>query len=497
MLACSRTDKHTCPTKTMRFYHAHNNNMKNNFQRVLLMRMRSQLIKNVKHPHHVYPPLTLKYMEALLRQEGGYEVKLIDTWLGSPTIDELVREAHDWQPDVVIIMANPVDSQTAFEFGRALKQQHTFFLTAVGQEVAMHLERFWEANSPFDVALPGESEMEALNMMTLLNAKGAAAVKEKYHPSTGLTPFVAEDLNKLPFPTYTPEEIEQYCFSAYPLRMKKNAKWGFILSSRGCPYNCFFCSPVMRKTTGEKVRVRSVANVVDEIEHLMRLGVNVISFEDDDLTAKKGHIQGLCDEIRARNITVSWICHARVDEVTPELMNAMKDAGCILIRFGVESANERILQLLNKNPRKKDWRKICNEAFHEARRLGIATNALIIIGNPDETAEEIENTINFVVELNPDMVQVHFFTVYPGSPAYEVYKSRVPEDQVAKLHHYNLPIVNLSKLSEQELWKLRSHFYKRFFMRPAFVFSHILHYSLFYLTNPKVFHQLWNVTGIL
>ena len=468
-----------------------------NYQRILLMRMRSQLIGEVKHPHHVYPPLLLKYIEALIRQAGGYDVQVIDTWLSTHPQAELVQQVKAYAPDVAILMANPVDSQTTFDFGREIKQQNQCFLVAVGQEVSSNIDHFLSPTSPFDVALPGEAEVEILSLLHTLNAKGAEAVKAKYHPSNGLPPFVINDLDKLPFPTYTKAEIESYCFSAYPLRMQKNAKWGFILSSRGCPYNCYFCSPVMRKTSGAKMRLRTAANVVDEIEHLMAAGVNVISFEDDDLTAKKEYLRALCQEIRRRRLDVNWICHSRVDELEPALMQEMKAAGCILLRIGVESASERILQMFHKNPRGKDWHKTCKTIFSEARRLGIATNALVIIGSPEETQAEAEATINFVAELNPDMVQVHFFTLYPGSPAYEDYKDRIPPEQVAKMHHYNLPLVNLSRLTPEELWKLRSKFYKRFFLRATFVFQHLYHYSLFYLFNPKVFRQLSHVAGIL
>ena len=340
-----------------------------NYQRILLMRMRSQLIGEVKHPHHVYPPLLLKYIETLLQQAGGYEVKLIDTWLSGQQQGELLEKVKAWSPDVAVLMANPVDSQTTFDFGSDLKQQNKCFLVAVGQEVGLNLNHFLSPTSPFDVALPGESEVEMLALLNGLNAKGAEAMRAKYHLSNGLQPFVVNDLDKLPFPTYTRAEIESYCFSAYPLRMKKNAKWGFILSSRGCPYGCFFCSPIMRKTYGEKVRLRTAANIADEIEHLMASGVNVISFEDDDLTAKKDYLRALCQEITRRKLNINWICHSRVDELEPALMQEMKTAGCILLRIGVESGSDRILQMFRKNPRRKDWKKRNQKSMNGFQKL--------------------------------------------------------------------------------------------------------------------------------
>ncbi|MBW2056590.1 MAG: radical SAM protein [Deltaproteobacteria bacterium] len=468
------------------------------YQRILLMRMHSPLIGKVKHPHHVYPPLPLKYMEALLRRDGGYEVKLIDSWLPSEAGEDLVGKVKAWSPDVSILMANPVDSQAAFEFGTEIKKEDGCFLVAVGQEVGLNLESFLSATSPFDVALPGESEVEVLSLVNRLNSRGPEKVRALYRSSSnGLKPFSVNDADGLPFPTYDRSEIDSYCFSSYPLRMKKKARWGFVLSSRGCPYGCYFCSPIMRKTYGAKVRTRSAENVADEIEHLMSLGINVISFEDDDLTARREHVLSLCREIRKRKLKINWISHARIDELDPPLMKEMKEAGCILLRLGVETGSERVLKLFRKNPRGKNWEETCKAVFAEARRLGIATNALVIIGSPGETRQEVEATIRLTLALDPDLIQVHFFTLYPGSPAYDEYKDRLPRDEISKMHHYNLPLVNLSRLSQEELWELRSLFYKRFFLRPSFVLKHIYHYGIFYIQNPKVFRQLSKVTGIL
>jgi radical SAM superfamily enzyme YgiQ (UPF0313 family) len=378
------------------------------YRRILLLRIHSPFVGKVKHPHHVYPPLPLKYVEALLKNEGGYEVKLIDSWLPSQEHGDLVETVNAWSPDVSVLMANPVDSQAAFDFGGQLKGQNGCFLVAVGQEVELNLGSFLSAGSPFDVALPGESELELLSLIRGLNSQGPEKVKASYHPSSnGLKPSAVEDLDGLPFPTYTQDEIDSYCFSSYPLRMKEKAKWGFVLSSRGCPYACYFCSPIMRKTYGKRVRVRTAENIVDEIEHLMGLGINVISFEDDDLTAKKGHVLALCQEIKRRKLNINWISHARVDELDGSLMKEMREAGCVLLRLGVEAGSERVLRLFRKNPKGRDWKKTCQSVFSEARRLGIATNALVIIGSPDETREEIEATIDLTLELDPDVIQVH------------------------------------------------------------------------------------------
>jgi radical SAM superfamily enzyme YgiQ (UPF0313 family) len=163
----------------------------------------------------------------------------------------------------------------------------------------------------------------------------------------------------------------------------------------------------------------------------------------------------------------------------------------------VESASYRILGLFRKNPRNLPWREMCLSVFRAARDIGIATNALIIMGGPGETREEAERTIDFVLDLDPDMIQVHFFTLYPGSPLYDEFTGVVSRDEIARMHHYRLPAVNLSRMTLDELWQIRSLCYRRFFLRPSFLVRHLRLHGLFYLLNPRVVRHLSRVSGIL
>jgi anaerobic magnesium-protoporphyrin IX monomethyl ester cyclase len=441
--------------------------------------------------------MLLKYIEALLKRDGRFEVRLLDGWLRDGTPVALQRKLANWSPDVVVLMPHPVDLRGAVDFARDLRSQDGAFLVAVGPAVDLNRPALLSADSPFDLALPGESEAETLAVVERLNTEGPAAVRAAYRSAGEGRPFTVDDLDSLPFPSYSKSEVASYSFSSYPLRMSRPARWGFLLSSRGCPYGCYFCSPVMRKTSGPVVRLRRARSVVDEIEHLMACGANVISFEDDNLSVSKDHLLGICREIRQRCLAVNWICHARVDELDQSMMKEMKEAGCVLLRLGVESASDRVLNLLRKNPRGLPWMGVCKTTFAAARRAGIATNALVIIGSPGETRDEVEQTIELVLELDPDIVQVHFFTLYPGSPAYDAHSSRVTGDQVASMHHYGRPVANVSQIPTDELWKTRSEFYKRFLLRPSFLLRHAYHHGAFYLCNPQVVRGLSRVAGII
>lgn len=513
--------------------------------KVLLVRARSDQIGKLDHPNHIYPPLPLKYIEALLKAKEGYQVRLWDCWTDPQPLGDLVANTLRWLPDMLVILANPVDAEMASQYASGIKASGSqTLIVGIGPEVTLSPEKFTLPGSPFDAALPGEAELEMVSLVERLRqGQKPEEVRAQYFRflQGKPEPLLIADLDALPFLTYSPEELRKYQF-IYPLRMKKKARWGFILSSRGCPNPCIFCSPIMRKSYGRKVRIRSALNVVDEIEHLMKQGVTVISFEDDDLTVDRQHLLSLCQEIRKRSLKISWIAHARVDELSPPLLRSMRDAGCVLLRLGVEAGSERIIRVLKKGPQAEalrkektvgsngdggageqgagreeeispslhrstappllgprpanGWRQKCLTAFQEIRKVGIATNALFILGSPGETREEMEETIRLAHELRPDMIQVHFFTLYPGSTAYDEFHDRIPPEEIPTLHHYHIT-TNLSAIDPQELQQIRARFYKGFLLRPPFLLEHLYRYGLFYLRNPEVVRRLWEITRVM
>lgn len=453
---------------------------------------------DVQHPQHGYPPLPLKYIEALLLRERGLEVRLMDGWVEPFSHQAFCKEALDFSPDGAVISFTSFERQEATRLAQALKTQARAFVVAIGQDVSAQPHHFMTPASPIDVALPGEAEEETASLMVRLReGQSPQSLKEHYASLVkDVNPLLVEDLDALPFPSFSQRELNSYgCL--YPLRLRKKVKWGFILTGRGCPHRCLFCSPITRKSFGEGMRLRSSENIVDEMEHLMAHGVNAFSFEDDNFTAKEAHVLSLCEEIQRRHLKVHWMARARIDGIRPHLLEAMKEAGCLLLHLGVESGSERIIRLIRKSSNNGAWPEMCKRVFHEAKRVGIATNAFFVLGCPTETREEVEQSIHLAEQLAPDMVQVHFFTPYPGSEAFEAMGGALGDEELAKMFHYTIPIVNQSLISNEELWRLRARFYKGFLFNPAFLLRHLYYYGLFYLRNPDVLFNLLGVKAIL
>jgi len=468
------------------------------FNKIYLIRMGSAVLKESGgHPRHFTPPFALKYIQSLLIEEG-YQVKLNDCLVRTSPLERLLSDVLDWSPSLIVIHCSVHSKEAAFEFASLVKKHSNIFIVVIGQGPTVNYLDYIFPGSPFDVGLLGEAEQEVALLLKNLNGeKNKEEVREFYYNMALKNEMnLISDLNTLPIPKYNSTEIQDYQFF-YPIRLYKKLKWGHILTTRGCCYRCFFCSQVTRETYGDEVRLRNPAKVVDEIEYLISIGVNIISFDDDNFTTSKEHIEGICYEILKRNLDIQWIAHARIDELSVPLMDLMKRGGCVLLRFGIESGSKRIVDIFKKNPRNLDWVNTSQRVFNYSRRIGIATHALFMVGNPTETEDEIRDTIRLAKLLEPDFIQVHFFTIYPGSIAYEQFKDKIDKENLSKMYHYYMPELNLSNVDSHQLFRIRANFYREFFLRATFFIKHFLNYGLFYLHNLDVGYKLSKLYKIL
>ena len=252
----------------------------------------------------------------------------------------------------------------------------------------------------------------------------------------------------------------------------------------------------MRVSIGRKLRCRSAKKVADEMEHLEGMGVNIYSFQDDCFLARRSFVEELCNELIARKSTIPWMARVRVDELDYEVLLQMKKAGCVMLGIGVESGSQRIIEQMEKQRTKKPWLDQCRQAFKWTRKLGIGTNAYYVIGNPTETREEIEQTIKLALELKSDTIQVHFYTPYPGSVAWERHKDIIAQHDPTQMFHYATPMIPFADVSIDELVKLRSQFYRRYILRPSFGLTHFWKHAGFYLRNPDILGALLGIKKV-
>jgi len=290
---------------------------------------------------------------------------------------------------------------------------------------------------------------------------------------------IVDNLDKLPFPKHSFFlDNPKYNFY-YPVNIKKKIKMGHIIASRGCPYSCLFCSPIERVSYEKKLRMRSAKNIVDEMQFLESQGVNVVYFRDDCFNANKKWVIDICNEIIKRKIRIKWVANCRPDNFDRKVLAKMKKAGCSTVCLGIESGSDRILSILNKGTSVKKIQKIV-KLINE---IGIWVVGFFIIGNPSETREEMEQTLKFSKKLLPEMIQLHFFTPYPGSMAFKLYSYKLKSSKF-------LPFKSLSQMNIEELENFQKHFYRKYYFSPSFMKKYILNQFIPFVRNFSMYKNL-------
>ncbi len=226
------------------------------------------------------------------------------------------------------------------------------------------------------------------------------------------------NLDELPFPAYDKVDMEYYTKPyLFTIRMMLLSGW-YIFTGRGCPFGCTFCanrhrgSIWSRHPSAKPIRLRSVKNVVDEIELLSKkYKIDGFFVFDDTFTITERRVLDFCQELGKRNLDLIWGCETRVNLVNEKMLDAMKRAGCVQIEFGVESGSQRVLNELKKGITVEQSRKV----FSACRSRRVRTLANFMFNTPGETEEEVKQTLTLARELKANSYVFSIMTPYPGT----------------------------------------------------------------------------------
>jgi anaerobic magnesium-protoporphyrin IX monomethyl ester cyclase len=213
-----------------------------------------------------------------------------------------------------------------------------------------------------------------------------------------------KSLDSLPIPLHALLPLDKY---RMPLI---KGPFTFIVTSRGCPAGCTYC--IKHVSYQYTTRLRSPELIMQELWQLKRLGINTVHMYADLFTVNREQVTELCRRMIAEKINIKWMCNSRVDYVDEEMLRLMGQAGCWLISWGIESANEQILKHVKKGA------SIANaqQALTWSHRAGIKNWGYFIIGLPGETEDSIKKTIAFAKQLPLDIALFHVAAPYPGTP---------------------------------------------------------------------------------
>jgi anaerobic magnesium-protoporphyrin IX monomethyl ester cyclase len=373
------------------------------------------LLVNPSYPLEEFPRLlvTLPYLAAALR-EAGHEVEILDLLLARTTPEKIERRMADFRPELVGITSVTLNHHIAsFVAEVARKCDERVPIAMGGPHVSFEIEGSFRDLPALDFIGVGEGERTMLDLaralegkMDLRDVRGLALRDGERVVRTG--PSIAENqLDRLPVPARDLTPLSRYlAFDAH----------ASVVTSRGCPFSCIFCSAPA--WTGRRVRYRAPQLCVDEIEELGRIGFSDITIEDDLFTLNRRHLLAICGELRRRRTGIRWNAFSRVDTISPEILETMADAGCQALCFGVESGSQEILDLANK---KSDLKKV-RDAMRMAQAAGISAIASFIIGLPGETVETLRKTVEFADQLHEEFGSLcgfHVLAPFPGSEVRE------------------------------------------------------------------------------
>lgn len=443
------------------------------------------------HAKPLYPHVGIAYLTGFLKKHN-YKVKIIDQGINDNS-NYLYNTITNFKPLII--------GTTGFSYAygylesliKDLKSHTDIPLIVGGPHVSATKEDMLKKTS-VDFALAGEGETSFIKFLDEF-----IKTKPKYQNVPGLiyrnktaikinpqSPYITK-LDDLPFPDYGAFDLK-----IYPCATENTLP---IITSRGCPYGCNYCS--VRLSMGQCFRPRSPENVVKEINYWYKKGFNQFDINDDCFTLDLKRAENICDLIIKKKIKIKIQLYngIRVDRVTPQLLNKLKKAGCIFISYGCESGSQKIINKIGKNITLQQVRT----AVEWTNSAGIKNAVNFIIGHQEESYQDAQETIKFADSLPTSYVNFYNLVPYPGTPVYQwVVKNAsflVPTETFLYSTSYrdNSPIFETKQFTKNQrhaIMKTGFNLYEKKLYR--FRFGYNLGTTFYYVTRFKPAFTLLN-----
>jgi len=417
-------------------------------------------------------PIWLSYATGVV-ESNGHKVRLVDAPAWNWKLKDVINDAKKFSPDLVVVDSNFSSLKNDCNIAKLLKDETGAISVLVGPPASQFPEKI--LNSGIDIVARFEYDFtigdiaEAIEEgKSLENVKGISYMENGkiiHNPDREFA--TSDELDRIPFVSKVYKKhlnIKDYFLShtLYPMVQ--------IFTGRGCPNRCTFCS-WPKTLMGRKYRVRSVKNVVDEFEYITKElpEVKEIFIEDDTFTINKKRIRDICNEIIKRKLDITWSCNARAN-LDYETMKVMKEAGCRLLDVGYESGSDEILKNIKKGITTKESRRFTEDA----KRAGLMILADFIFGLPGETKETAEQTIRFVKEIKPNIVQFAVATPIPGTEFYDYVKENgflLVEDLEESLDEegFQKCIISYPEFTKEDIEEYVNRALKEYYLSLSFI----------------------------
>lgn len=413
------------------------------------------------------PPINIALLAAYVR-EFGHESIIYDLDWVDGSLSDMARLILAKNPDVVGITCLTPRAEIVLSLAKSIKEFNPEVKIIIG---GAHINAVKEQSlysTDIDYAIYGESEKA---LTALLEAIETGKNVEDtpnliYHKGDKVVmnpagPFIP-NLDEIPLPAWDLLNLEAYIDPA----VFDGIHMG-VITSRGCPWDCLFCSSNV--TWGRKTRFRSAENVIEELEQIVhKLDIRNIMFYDDTFTANKKRFLKICNEMVKRKLNLRYYSQIRVDTVDEEVADALAESGCISAAIGVESGDDEVLKTLRKGFKKEQVYK----AVAAIKAAGVPLLATYVIGSPGETQESIEKTFKLAKELDTHQAKFMICTPFPGTELFrmavekELLSDNLSPAEWAGFTYYQHVAANLSKVSIADLLNYQKTAYESFKQRP-------------------------------
>lgn len=416
------------------------------------------------------PPTNLLYIATVLKQQG-HDVRLLDATAEFKTA-QYVKDIIS-KYDVVIESTSTMTFLEDAGFLAELKAINPRLRTVMfGSHVTFYPRDSFASAKALDIAVRKEPDLIIRDVVNALE-KGDDSWKDvkgiAYRNGAGTKvnpdyPWVT-NLDDLPIPDRSLLTKDVDYFNP----IVKRIPYTTALTSRACPSRCTFCT--VPSFYGQRVAYRSAANVLEEMRYLRGLGFREVWFRDETFTIYGKRNSELCKALIGEDLDITWFCNGKVNTITREMLSQMKRAGCHMIKFGVESGVQKILDNVHKGTTVKQ----AEDAFRLCREAGIETHAHMMLGMPGETKQTLEETFRFVRRIRPSTVTFGICTPYAGTEMFDEVAKRRPEMQdgsglnLKGLHEKSFFNQYFTDLTPEELESTLRKAYRAFYFRPGYV----------------------------
>lgn len=431
--------------------------------------MKLLLVKAPSSTHTINPPLSLAYL--IPNAQKHAQIKVLDCLKENYSFQDFKNYIEKYNPDVVGFTAFTMEINSVFKCAQIVKNLNNKAYTIVGGPHASTFPEHVLEKGFIDFAFVGEAETSFPKLLKQLkgikkNFKNIPnlAFKEKGKIKINKLRF-EENLDSLPLP-----DFDLMNFKTYPkLYFARKHPSMPILTSRGCPFNCSFCTGY--KISGKKFRTRSPENIIQELKILkQKYKIKEFQIWDDNFTLDRKRAMKFCNLLIKEGMNLIWWCPngVRMETLDYELLRKMKESGCYSIVLGIESGSERIQKDMNKNLDFKKLRQVVNLAH----KLKMRTQGFFIIGYPTETKKDIIKTIKLAKSLPLDRATFGLFQPLPGSDIHLQLRKQGKLDEIdfTKIE-YSKPSIAPEGMSLEKLKKLQQKALVEFYFQPKVFFK--------------------------